>query len=164
MYQQLVPRLHTLLSPSHTHTPSHAQSDTVADQPLTPPQRQSQQQQQGMMDQPALLGGSTTPANPLAAGGPMSDPEKHTKLLAMNLKMSIMLLIVPTRVECFGTVVEDMKQCLPPSTELTGTPSFLPSLPPSFLPSVPPSFLPHANLHVHIVIELLTLCFCIYMY
>jgi len=72
------------MSPSHTHTPSHAQSDTVADQPLTPPQRQSQQQQQAMVDQPAPLGGSTTPANPPAPGGPTSDPEKR-KLIQQQL-------------------------------------------------------------------------------
>ena len=49
--------------------------------------------------------------------------------LGNDLQDSIVPLVVPTHVECFRAVVEDMKQCLPLSTELTGTRKAFPPSP-----------------------------------
>ena len=49
--------------------------------------------------------------------------------LGNDLQDSIVPLVVPTHVECFRAVVEDMKQCLPLSTELTGTRKTFPPSP-----------------------------------
>ena len=50
-------------------------------------------------------------------------PSLSGKLSAMNLEMTdnIMPLTVPMHFECLGTVIEDMKQCLPLPTELVAS-------------------------------------------